>query len=130
METFALVVKWETICTLTAIATHSGWCVEHLDVQTTFLNGFLIMEVFMFQLEGLVMPKQEQKVYHLQHALNGLCQSLQPWYIHIDQYFHHIGLCKSDCNGNLYILAIASSIILLIFYVEDLLIIGKNHALL
>ncbi len=88
------------------------------------------MEVFMFQLEGLVMPKQEQKVYHLQHALNGLCQSLQPWYIHIDQYFHHIGLCKSDCNGNLYILAIASSIILLIFYVEDLLIIGKNHALL
>jgi hypothetical protein len=130
METFALVVKWETICTLTSIATRDGWHVKHLDVQTTFLNGFLIKEVFMFQLEGLVVPEQEQKVYHLQHAFYELCQSLQPWYIHIDQYLHHTNLCKSDANGNLYILAIASSRILLIFYVDDLLIIGSNHALL
>jgi hypothetical protein len=65
METFALVLKWETICTLTTIATHNGWCIEHLDVQTTFLNGFLNEEVFMFQLEGLVVPRQEQKVCYL-----------------------------------------------------------------
>jgi histone deacetylase 1/2 len=54
----------------------------------------------------------------------------QPWYIHINQYLHHTSLCKTDVNGNLYILAFASSIILLILYVDDLLIIGSNHALL
>ncbi len=65
METFVLVVKWETICTLTTIATRNGWCIEHLNVQTTFLNDFLNEEIFMFQLKGLVVPKQEQKVCHL-----------------------------------------------------------------
>lgn len=129
IEIFALVVKWEAIRTLAAIATHNGWHIKHLDVQTTFLDGFLNEKVFMFQLEGLVVPEQEQKVCHLQHTLYGLCQSIQPWYIHINQYLHDTSLCKSDVNGSLYILAIASSIILLILYVDDLLIIGSNHAL-
>jgi hypothetical protein len=37
---------------------------------------------------------------------------------------------KNHDDGNIYILVIASFIILLIFYVDDLLIIGNNHTLL
>jgi hypothetical protein len=41
IETFVLVIEWETICTIVTIATHNGWCIEQLDVQITFLNDFL-----------------------------------------------------------------------------------------
>jgi hypothetical protein len=116
MEIFALVVKWETIRTLVAIATHNGWHIKHLD-------GFLNECSNWKALSCL----NKSKRYVTFNTL--FTQSIQPWYIHINQYLHHTSLCKSDVNGSLYILAIASSIILLILYVDDLLIIGSNHAL-
>jgi hypothetical protein len=59
MEIFAPIVKWEIIRTLATIAMHNVWCIKHFDVQTTFLHGFLNEEVFMFQLEGLIVLGQE-----------------------------------------------------------------------
>lgn len=59
METFVPIVKWETIRMVAAIATHNVWRIKHFDVQIFFLNGFLNEEVFMFQLEGLIVLGQE-----------------------------------------------------------------------
>jgi hypothetical protein len=49
----------ETIRTVATIATHNVWRIKHFDVQTTFLHGFFNEEVFMFQLEGLIVLGQE-----------------------------------------------------------------------
>jgi len=89
---FVPIVKWETICIIVTIATHNGWCIEHLEVQITFLNGFV-------NEEGFIVPRQEQKLCHLWCALYGLCQSPRAWYIHIHQYLHHTGLHKTDANA-------------------------------
>ncbi len=61
-KTFALVVKWETLCLIVKIASHKHWPILHLDVQTTFLNDFLSKEVHMEQLVGFVEHRIEHKV--------------------------------------------------------------------
>jgi hypothetical protein len=40
-ETFAPVVKWETIRLIVGLSAHRGWPIQHLDVQTAFLHGIL-----------------------------------------------------------------------------------------
>ena len=56
LETFALVVRWETIQTLIALAIHLNWPIHHLDVLTAFLNGILKEDVYMLQPPGFIQP--------------------------------------------------------------------------
>ena len=58
LDTFAPVVRWETIRILIAIATHLGWPLHQLDVLTAFLNGILTEEVYM-QHNHLVLSDEE-----------------------------------------------------------------------
>jgi hypothetical protein len=74
-ETFALVVKWETLCFIVRIATHKHWPILHLDVQTTFLNNFLSEEVHMERLVGFMEPEVEHKVCLFKCALYDSKQS-------------------------------------------------------
>ena len=53
-ETFALVVKLNTIRLLIALATKYHWKLHQLDVKSTFLNGELKEEVYLTQPEGFV----------------------------------------------------------------------------
>ncbi len=48
------VIKWETLGLIVRIAIHKSWPILHLNVQTYFLNGFLLEEIHMEQLVGLV----------------------------------------------------------------------------
>lgn len=45
-ETFAPVIKWNTLRTVIAIAAYRGWKVYHLDVKTAFLNGRIDEEIY------------------------------------------------------------------------------------
>jgi hypothetical protein len=40
----------------------NGWKIHQMDVKTAFLNGDLKENVFMSQLEGFVVKRQEHKV--------------------------------------------------------------------
>lgn len=57
---FTLVVRIETIRILLAILVQNGWCVQHLDVKLTFLNGEVEEIIFVRQLEGFV--RMEKKI--------------------------------------------------------------------
>ena len=74
-EVFAPVVKWSTICTITARASQLGHDIHHLDVKTTFLYGDLEKEVYMEQPQGFIQPGEEHLVCKLQKTLYGLKQS-------------------------------------------------------
>lgn len=56
LDTFAPVVRWETIRTLIAIAVHLNWPIHQLDVLTAFLNGILKEDVYMLQPPGFIKP--------------------------------------------------------------------------
>jgi hypothetical protein len=51
-ETFSPTTKWGTIRTLFSLAAQNSWKIHHMDVKTTFLNGDLKEDVYMFQPEG------------------------------------------------------------------------------
>ena len=71
-ETFSLVACLDTIRMLLVLTTQKRWKVYHLDVKSTFLNGYLKEELFVEQLEGFQVKGQEEKVYKLKKALYGL----------------------------------------------------------
>ena len=62
-ETYALVVRIETIRTVLALSAQHQLPVFQLDVKTTFLNRELEEEVYVEQPQGYVINGQEDKVY-------------------------------------------------------------------
>ena len=74
-DTFAPVARHDTIRLLLALAGQKGWRVYHLDVKSAFLNGILLEEIYVQQLEGFVVVGNEHKVYKLHKALYGLKQA-------------------------------------------------------
>ncbi len=91
-ETYAPVVKYDTLCTIIAIPSHRSWPIFHLNVKTACLNGELIEEVFIEQPEGFKVQGQEQKVCKLLKADYELRQAPRAWYTKIDDYLQHQGL--------------------------------------
>jgi hypothetical protein len=51
-ETFALVVRLETIRAILALAVAEDWEIQQMDVKGAYLNGILKEEVYMKQPEG------------------------------------------------------------------------------
>lgn len=126
IDTFAPVVRWETIRILVAIAIHLNWPIHQLDVLTAFLNGILREEVYMRQPLGFIKPGTEHLVCKLHKALYGLRQSPRAWYarLHIALLAWH--LTQSQSDPNLYFTHIGSDTIALLVYVDDILITGSS----
>jgi hypothetical protein len=63
-----------------AVADHEGWQVHHMDVKSTFLNGELTEEVYVWQLP-IFTVEEDHQVRKLQKALYGLHQAPRAWYV-------------------------------------------------
>ncbi|GJY38985.1 gag-pol polyprotein [Tanacetum coccineum] len=74
-ESFALVVRLETVRIFVAYAAHKNFPIYQIDVKMTFLNGLLKEEVFVRQPNGFVDPDFPNHVYRLKKALYGLKQA-------------------------------------------------------
>jgi len=85
-ETFAPVVRMETIRMVLAIAAQLKLPVYQLDVKSAFLNGELEEEVYVEQPHGYIIKGHEDKVYRLHKALYGLKQAPRAWNSKIDGY--------------------------------------------
>ena len=79
-ETFAPVVKFNTVHVLLSIAVNQDWPLFQLDVKNAFLNGDLAEEVYMDILPGLEDDQTKGKVCKLRKSLYGLKQSPRAWF--------------------------------------------------
>ena len=61
-DTYVPVARITSICVLLALASIYKLIVHQMVVKTAFLNGDLDEEVYMEQLEGFVLPRNEKKV--------------------------------------------------------------------
>ncbi|GJU04293.1 retrovirus-related pol polyprotein from transposon TNT 1-94 [Tanacetum coccineum] len=78
-ESFAPIVRLETIRIFLAFATHMNMVVYQMDVKTAFLNCNLREEVYVSQPDGFVDLDNPNHVYKLKKALYGLKQAPCAW---------------------------------------------------
>ena len=73
-----------------------------MDVETTFLNGFLKEELYMMQQEGFVNPKGANKVCKLQRSIYGLVQASRSWNIRFDKVIKEYGFIQTCGEACIY----------------------------
>ena len=97
-----------------------------MDVKTTFLNGNLVKEIYIKQLEGFVVPGQEHKVYKLVKSLYGLKQAPKQRHEKFDSTLTSNGFHVNDSDACVYSKVEKHDRAIIFFYMDDMLIFGTN----
>ena len=130
-ETFAPVARMPSLRALLAIAAAQDLEVHQMDVHTAFLNGELEEDIYMEQPEGFIAPGSEAKlVYKLHRSLYGLRQADRAWYKKIDSALSELGLKPTMSDNGIFVLREASTIVYILLYEDDLLLISNDVGLL
>ena len=127
-ETFAPVVKFNSIRILLAFAAQYDLEIHQMDVKSAYLNGDLVEEIYMEQPEGFIDPTGKEKVCQLHKSLYGLKQAGRSWYHKIDAYFGELGLIRSFSDNCVYRKSKDGKILIIALYVDDLLIFSNEMA--
>ncbi|KAJ0435652.1 putative RNA-directed DNA polymerase [Helianthus annuus] len=128
--TFSPVAMIKSIRILLAIAAYYDYEIWQMDVKTAFLNGHLFEDVYMVQPDGFIDPKYPNRVCKLNKSVYGLKQASRSWNLRFDQKVKEFGFVKNEDEPCVYRKASGSAISFLILYVDDILIIGNNIAML
>lgn len=123
-ETFAPVVKYNSIRYLLAMAVEHNMEIEQLDAVTAFLQGELKENVFMFQPEHY--NDGTDKICKLNRAMYGLKQAGRAWNEKLDTAIRDIGLVRSKADPCIYFKLDKKSFIIIAIYVDDILIFSTN----
>ena len=108
-ETFAPIVRYDTIKLILAFAYHSSWQIHQLHFKSTFLNGLLAEEIYLEKPDGFSTPKKKNQVYLLTKALYGLKQASRTWYERMDNHLIQLGFSRSQSEATLYVKVTAAS---------------------
>jgi hypothetical protein len=128
--TFSLVAMLKSIRIILAIDAYFDYEIWHMDVKTTFLNGNLTEDVYMTQPEGFVDPTNARKVCKLQKSIYGLKQASRSWNLRFDEVVKGFDFIQSEEEPCAYKKASGSSVVFLILYVDDILLIGNDIPML
>ena len=74
-ETISIVIKFASIRLILAIVAHMDLELHQMDVKKTFLNGELNEEIYMEQLVGFIIQRQECKLCKLSQSIYGFKKS-------------------------------------------------------
>ncbi|KAJ9504976.1 hypothetical protein QJQ45_013241 [Haematococcus lacustris] len=119
-ELHAPVSKHATVRALLAIAAAADMELEHLDVMTAFLNGWLHEEIYMQQPAGY--EDGTARVCRLRRALYGLRQAPRAWHARLKAELEQLGFVASEADSCLFTMVRGSSKVLLAVYVDDCLL--------
>jgi len=127
-ETFASVVRLNSLRSLLAYAVSKKLLIHQIDVVTAFLNGTLAEEVYMEQPPGYVKKGQEDLVCYLQRSLYGLKQSSRCWNKTFTEYLKELKFVqlKADCC----IFKQEEPLTFIALYVDDVNVIAENDEII
>ena len=128
-ETFTLVSKMTTICTVMALAVWKGWSLFQMDVKNTFLHGDLKEEIFMSPPPGLF-PPSSVEVCRLKWSLYGLKQAPRAWFEKFHTTLLDFTFTQSQYDSSLFFCKTAIGIVILLVYVDDIVITGSDLPLI
>ena len=84
----------------------------------------------MIQPEGFVDPNNTGKICKLKRSIYGLRQAARSWNIRFDEVIIDLGFIKNEEDYCLYKKSSGSSVVFLILYVDDILLIGNDVLML
>ena len=122
---YSPVARMLTMKILLSYCCNNGLLIEQMDVQTAFLNGEIISEVYVNQPEGY--EKGNNKVYKLLKSLYGLRESPRSWYECFNKFMTELSFEHSNYDYCLYINKIKKEKIFILLFVDDILICSKNQ---
>lgn len=125
-ETYAPVIRFETIRCVILFALQRGWEILQFDVKTAFLYGDLDEEVYMEQPPGFG-EDSPNYICRLKKSLYGLRQAPRVWNQTLHKFLIKIGLERLDSDYGLYARKVGGEVTLLLtVYVDDLLLMGPS----
>lgn len=95
--------KFITIRYNITVGAAKGWELYQINIQTSFLNGALEVEIYMEQPNGFRGEGNEHLMCKFIKPLYGLKQLLRAWYHPIDSFFMNESFCMSKEDHPLYI---------------------------
>jgi hypothetical protein len=113
------VARYTSIRTIIALAAKMKWKLHQMDVKTAFLNGVIEEEVYIEQSQGFEVENRKSHVCRLK-------QAPRAWYGRIDSFLTSLGFIKSKADSNLYFKIMNNEPVILLLYVDDLFLIGKE----
>lgn len=127
LETFAPVVRYESVRVLLSIAAKENLEISKFDVKTAFLNGDLQEEIYMELPPGIEVDQYPPNtVCKLQRSLYGLKQSPRCWNSKFVQFLNKFGFTSISTDTCVFIGDINNNKIYLVLYVDDGLLISKS----
>lgn len=127
-ETYAPVVRYESIRILLAVAAEKNYGIAQFDVKTAFLYGELNEEIFIEQLHGFVNKNQPKAVCKLIKSLYDLKQASRCWnekFLNFLKVFDFQATESDICvfKGNVH-----TATVYLLFYVDDGLLMSDSKS--
>ncbi|KAJ4721959.1 Retrovirus-related Pol polyprotein from transposon TNT 1-94 [Melia azedarach] len=126
-DIFSPVVKMTSIRAVFGLAASFNLEIEQMDVKTAFLHGDLEEEIYMEQPEGFKMKDREDYVCKLKKSLYGLKQAPRQWFKKFESVMREQGYQKTTSDNCVFVQKFSGDdFIILLLYVDDILIVGKN----
>lgn len=127
-DIYSPVAKMLTIKILLSYCCQESLIIEQMDVETAFLNGKVLSEIYVKQPRGY--EDGSDKVCKLEKALYGLRESPRAWYECFDEFIRGVGFNRSKYDYCLYVMNGNNEKIYLILFVDDILICCRNKQMI
>ena len=130
LETFAPVIRPQTVKIFLTLALAHNWSMNQLDVNNAFLQGELAEEVYMEQPSGFKNDHFPHYDCKLHQAIYGLRQAPRAWHDSLETYVTSYGFVTGKSDSLLFIYSHGVTKAYFLAYVADLLITGNDNKFL
>ena len=97
-----------------------------MDMKTTFLHGEMEEEIYIKQPKGFVVKGKKELVCKLKKSMYGLKQSPRMRYQKFDIFIQGLAFTSSKVDHSFHFKLIGDCVIYLVFYVDDILLVGND----
>ena len=127
-ETFSPVARLSSVRIMLAFAVQLNVQLDHLDVETAFLNGDLDEEIYMEQPEGFQIDGKN-KVCRLKKSLYGLKQAPRQWNLKVSEALNKLSLTQAQNEHCLYYRREGNDLLVVAVFVDDFFIMCTNESM-
>lgn len=124
-ETFAPVVRFDTVRAVLAVAAVRDLEILQFVVKTAFLNGELHEEIYMEPPQGYK-TMESDFVCRLKKSLYGLKQAPRVWNIKFTNFLKDNQFVQSDADDCLFVREVDNELTYLVLYVDDGLLLSRK----